>query len=217
MIDRVQLAGRLKWNWLLVFWFLFLFFPSQLKSEMPRRQMVAGSFILSSLVFVRHAFHALELSLFGVLFMVNNQRGAAACGIWRSALWCLGREGLTLGLLGQRGWGEGPHFISLSQTFVVHASIEFVTLLLSRIQGCKIIAQIKPHSSAVLKHFLWLKISWAVFFNRPPQLVNSTNNLHVNCPTGLDPSKDFFSAIKWFCYCRSALCFVFFLKIGCSR
>lgn len=87
------------------------------------------------------------------------------------------------------------------------ASIAVVTLWPSEIQGFKIIAPIKPHSPAVCKTFPLIKNKLSFFFHRPPQLVNSINNLHVNCPTGLNPSKDFFPAIEAFCYCRSTLCF----------
>lgn len=62
----------------LTFRFLISFSVFPLSAEIMKTNG-GGSFVLSSLVFVPPVFHALELSLFGVLFMVNNR--TAVCGI----------------------------------------------------------------------------------------------------------------------------------------
>lgn len=96
------------------FLYLSCFFFSQLRLEMPGRRQMVGEVLSFLFWFCSACVSCTGVSLFGVLLMVNNQRGAAACGIWRSALWCLGSEGLTLGLLGKRGWGEGPCMVPLN-------------------------------------------------------------------------------------------------------
>lgn len=65
----------------LTFRFLISFsvFPLSAEIRNAMKTNGGGSFVLSSLVFVPPVFHALELSLFGVLFMVNNR--TAVCGI----------------------------------------------------------------------------------------------------------------------------------------
>lgn len=66
----------------LTFRFLISFSVFPLSAEIRnamKKTNGGGSFVLSSLVFVPPVFHALELSLFGVLFIVNNC--TAVCGI----------------------------------------------------------------------------------------------------------------------------------------
>lgn len=111
--------------------FLFLFFPPQLKSEMPwRRQMVGGvlSFLLWFL-FRQCFMHCSWVYLVCYSWWIIAQRSVEFdgqhCGVWVGRAWpwgCWGREAEERVLT----WSL---FISLSQTFVVQrVSIVIVTL-----------------------------------------------------------------------------------------